>query len=328
MTKDRLTYVDTAKYIALFLVVLSHSNLHGTSLASFLFTFHVPLFFVFSGYTSRKASLGGAKLMLTKRIQRLLVPYFIYAFILGDRPNSLSMVFNIAYGSIQTISQSTASHLWFLPCFFLSIVMYDIIEFMRGKMKSIYWISIPILIVLSYVTSNKMLGDHLQRGWLWGVNSAFTGCILIYVGRLLRLVMNRYIDRIGNRWVHLAISLGIIALSILVTLPNLGKHVNIAYATYGVFPLFFITILMMSVAVLSFAKAIDNHVTAEYGKYTLPIYAFHLLIMGCITLFGGKIIDVHGFYASIIISFVTLIISTLLIIPIKKFAPNIAGVFK
>lgn len=328
MSKERLTYVDTAKYIALLLVILSHSNLHGTLLASFLFTFHVPLFFVFSGYTSKNASLGGAKLLLTKRVQRLLVPYFIYAFILGDRPNSLSMVFNIAYGSIQTISQSTASHLWFLPCFFLSIVMYDIIEFIRGKMKSLYWISIPVLFVLSYVTGSSMLGGKLQRGWLWGLNSAFTGCILIHTGRLLRLVINRYFDRIGNRWVLLAISIGILALSILVTMPNLGKHVNIAYANYGVFPLFFITIIMMSVAVLSFAKAVDNHVTAEYGKYTLPIYAFHLLIMGVVTIVMGKIIDVQGFYASIFISFITLIITTVLIIPIKKFAPNIAGVFK
>ncbi len=284
--------------------------------------------FLYSAVIQANMHRGGVGLVLMKRAQRLLVPYFIYAFLLGDRPNSLSMLFNIAYGSIQTISRSTVSHLWFLPCFFLSIVMCDIIEFMRGKVRWIYWISIPILVIMSYVTSNSMFGGKYELGWLWGLNSAFTGCVLIYLGRLLRHLMNKYIDMIDNRWGHLAISFGALALSIIVTMPNLGKHVNIAYANYGVFPLFFITIIMMSVAILFFAKAIDNRVTAEYGKYTLPIYAFHLLIMGVITLGLDKIIDVRGSYVSFFISFVTLIITSLLIIPIKKFAPNIAGIFK
>lgn len=52
MGKQRLTYVDTAKYLALWLVVLSHTEIWETNLSKFLFTFHVPLFFVFSGYTT------------------------------------------------------------------------------------------------------------------------------------------------------------------------------------------------------------------------------------------------------------------------------------
>ena len=126
MTKERLTYVDTAKFLTIWLVIISHTDIGGTLLSKFLFSFHVPLFFVLSGYTSRKAERGVG--FFTKKIQSSLVPYLIYAFLLGDRPNSLSMVFNVLYGSIQTTSLVTASHLWFLPCFFLAVAIYYLIE--------------------------------------------------------------------------------------------------------------------------------------------------------------------------------------------------------
>lgn len=59
---NRLSYVDTAKYLALFFVILSHSGISGTILSKFLFTFHVPLFCVYSGYVRKpvgKYAVGG-----------------------------------------------------------------------------------------------------------------------------------------------------------------------------------------------------------------------------------------------------------------------------
>ena len=105
---------------------------------------------------------------------------------------------------------------------------------------------------------------------------------------------------------------------------------NIAFASYGIYPLFYVTVFLMSVAILMLAKSIDNSITSTYGRYTLPIYAFHLLIMGVITLAFNKvgltigIKDVYG----ILISLLTLFVTTICIIPLKKYVPNLIGSFK
>lgn len=56
----RLTYIDTAKFIAIFFIMIGHSNLE-TTLSRFLFSFHVPLFFVLYGlvYERKTNMMGG-----------------------------------------------------------------------------------------------------------------------------------------------------------------------------------------------------------------------------------------------------------------------------
>jgi acyltransferase len=48
----RLTYVDTAKFLAIYFVIISHCSM-SSHIAHFLFSFHVPLFFVLYGYVHR-----------------------------------------------------------------------------------------------------------------------------------------------------------------------------------------------------------------------------------------------------------------------------------
>jgi len=53
MAAQRLTYIDTAKFLAVYLVIISHVCM-GSNLSNFLFSFHVPLFFVLYGYVYTK----------------------------------------------------------------------------------------------------------------------------------------------------------------------------------------------------------------------------------------------------------------------------------
>lgn len=50
MATNRLTYVDTAKLIAIFLVILGHTKLISSPLFTYLYSFHVPLFFMLFGF--------------------------------------------------------------------------------------------------------------------------------------------------------------------------------------------------------------------------------------------------------------------------------------
>lgn len=67
MEQVRLTYIDTAKFLAIWFVIMSHCSMES-NIAHFLFSFHVPLFFILYGYvhkrnqeTTRQYLMGGVK---------------------------------------------------------------------------------------------------------------------------------------------------------------------------------------------------------------------------------------------------------------------------
>lgn len=74
MSKILSTTIDQAKGLAILLVVLGHIN---SPVGELIYTFHVPLFFFLAGIFI-KTSYTGTE-YLTKSMQRLLVPFFIFA---------------------------------------------------------------------------------------------------------------------------------------------------------------------------------------------------------------------------------------------------------
>ena len=59
MKKDRIILIDIAKAITIFLVIWGHIST-GSALEKFLYSFHMPLFFVISGMFV--PAMGGGKI--------------------------------------------------------------------------------------------------------------------------------------------------------------------------------------------------------------------------------------------------------------------------
>ena len=79
MTATRNEVIDVMKGITIILVIIGH--MHGPLfLHKFIYTFHMPLFFVLAGYFfSPKSDIIAA---IKKDARRLLVPYFFVVFLL------------------------------------------------------------------------------------------------------------------------------------------------------------------------------------------------------------------------------------------------------
>lgn len=79
MTATRNEVIDIMKGITIILVIIGH--MHGPLfLHTFIYTFHMPLFFVLAGYFfSPKSDIIAA---IKKDARRLLVPYFFVVFLL------------------------------------------------------------------------------------------------------------------------------------------------------------------------------------------------------------------------------------------------------
>lgn len=150
--KERLGYVDVLRGIAIALVVLGHCA--PPYLDTFIFTFHVPLFFFISGmlfsYRERQAPFFT---FLKKRALRLLVPYFCFELLNFLISYALSFVYSgfsvtlpdnfiaifTGFSSQSASYSGVAGRVWFFPCmFFAEIAFYFIyaaVEFFLKNLK-------------------------------------------------------------------------------------------------------------------------------------------------------------------------------------------------
>lgn len=92
MTK-RIEYIDYAKCIAILLVVSGHIiqcfYILGTkdSLFTFIYSFHMPLFFFLSGYvaqiTRERSFAKGVFPYLVRKMETLLVPFLVWSLLIN-----------------------------------------------------------------------------------------------------------------------------------------------------------------------------------------------------------------------------------------------------
>ncbi len=70
--KQRLNYIDIARGICMFSIVMGHMGVRNID--RIVFTYHIPIFYLISGFFSKKEDF---KTFIVKRIRTLIVPYYI-----------------------------------------------------------------------------------------------------------------------------------------------------------------------------------------------------------------------------------------------------------
>lgn len=74
-SSDRIRWIDIAKGVAILSVILGHTFMFGNPVHAFVYSFHIPLFFIVSGYLAKPK-----KVDIKKLSKRLLCPYFAICF--------------------------------------------------------------------------------------------------------------------------------------------------------------------------------------------------------------------------------------------------------
>jgi fucose 4-O-acetylase-like acetyltransferase len=125
----RTFWVDVAKTVGICLIVFSHAEQSGFT-ESFLWTFHVPLFFFVSGYLTRPRAAGE---FLAGLARKLLLPYaliyvlttLVTAVIRGDfDPHWLAgTLVGVLYGT-HSYPLFVNAALWFLPSLMTVEILY------------------------------------------------------------------------------------------------------------------------------------------------------------------------------------------------------------
>lgn len=154
----RLEWIDWMKAFGIYLIVLGHFYSIGEKQ---IYVFHVPLFFVISGFLCKKESNQG--IFWKKLWYNLMVPMlimavvnFIYACILQLLDGTFEMktiywfVRNVVFGMV-----SGYGVLWFV----LTLMVLKVI-FQYCPSKVLFYVLIMALLALAYVYNHSDLSDY------------------------------------------------------------------------------------------------------------------------------------------------------------------------
>ena len=169
--KQYYQWIDIAKVIGIFLVIYGHGGLSDSTVRDFIYTFHMPLFFVLSGLLYKPLSPIET---IKKDWRTLLIPYLILnatcllmfvgiAFLQGNltwlflwkRLGAIAL--GLGYSTQQWMPVS--SPCWFLIALFLCRLLLSLIHrhFTRTTLSALCIISVITAILMSALTIDTLI---------------------------------------------------------------------------------------------------------------------------------------------------------------------------
>ena len=137
MPRKRLTYLDMAKGIGIFLVILGHIEYIQEDTLKWISSFHMPLFFVIGGILAYEKREEGRPLFsaLAARARGTLVPYAAFTIMLLTMntlehfldPGALSGA-QLARQYVDAATGYGIHILWFLPAYFTAGAIFLLLE--------------------------------------------------------------------------------------------------------------------------------------------------------------------------------------------------------
>ena len=137
MPRKRLTYLDMAKGIGIFLVILGHIEYIREDTLKWISSFHMPLFFVIGGILAYEKREEGRPLFsaLAARARGTMVPYAAFTIMLLTmntlehflEPEALSGA-QLARQYVDAATGYGIHILWFLPAYFTAGAIFLLLE--------------------------------------------------------------------------------------------------------------------------------------------------------------------------------------------------------
>ena len=132
--KTRLEYLDAAKGLGILLVILGHiyawnPNINRKILVTWIYSFHMPLFFIVSGMLIKYKNYCNIKEFIFSRIKHILVPYIVFSLC-----NALVRILLYGYDESAFIRDVICTFIligvdtWFLQALFLAEIMFIVIR--------------------------------------------------------------------------------------------------------------------------------------------------------------------------------------------------------
>lgn len=283
MKTQRIAWIDNAKAIAIFFIVLGHILPSG-ALCGYIFSFHVPLFFFLSGltFTADKSPKGFFK----SKAKRILLPYLAFSvisiavyliqnLILHRDGLSLSRcLIGMLLGTRSTGLMPWNNPLWFLPCLFVLLsVAYVIKKFVFKNSGKIIFTVISLAVSVAAVIA--LYCTRLYPNAPFGIIQAVNASPYFIIGMLTMQVL--YKDGKArftpNFWIKAVASLLLILGGAF--LSTLNSKTDFAMNDFGKLWLYIPTAVVGIFGWCLFAGLLRADGLAYIGRHTMPILLMH-----------------------------------------------------
>lgn len=276
-TRKRIDWIDMAKGYGMILVILAHLNI-GRPLILWIYSFHMPLFFMLSGYVFQGDMNFG--IFLKKKCRSLLVPYFGLGI-----PALLYMLFFETPGGatkentirlfLEFLIQNRAWTVWFLAClFWLEIMFYFAVRYLKTERRLlILSVIMPIVVIGYYIIGGKSLP--------WDIDACFIAFPFFYGGYYYKNhqeKINVYLES-TSKWKRIFWGLFLTnflfgLFSVLLT----GKGLEIYWCEYGFPPFVFVSAFAGMGWMIMLSKKKIFRPIRYIGENSLLYYIWHQAI--------------------------------------------------
>ena len=174
--------IDALKGCGIILMIVGHSLLPSLWARPFL-TFHMPLFFIVSGYLFKERPLND---LIKRNLKKVMIPYFftgcvmwfLLAILYEQYDWGISLLWGNAYKTLFWDFSYTVGPLWFLMSFFVAMIFFALIKKIPHR-----WLQLVILITLFHISI--WIKEQVNMLPL-GILPAIPGTFFLFLGNSLK----------------------------------------------------------------------------------------------------------------------------------------------
>lgn len=281
MSKNRIEWIDMAKGWGMIFVILGH--LHFPYLSTWIYTFHIPLFFFLSGCVFHGYGCG-FKEYLIKKVKTIVVPYFCLGIFLPIFFSIQSYFIEKNY-DIQTyldyfkgfLLQKCWFTIWFIACLFVvEILFYWITKICKNNSLIIFIVSVICSAVA--MIYYKLGGNTL----VWNIDTAFAAMPFFGLGYIFfnsKKIKSFVLEKSRkNIFLFGLFAMGNVGFAY-VDLRTGGRILDMSSHTWG-FPLFsYASAICGIMCVIMVSNILTIKPIKHLGANSLVYYAWHSRIM-------------------------------------------------
>lgn len=305
---QRITYIDVLKGIGIICIVIGHIIPYESFFHIWIYSFHVPIFFILSGIllNNKQEEIINKDLKknIIKRFKSLIYPYITFSVIVIMKSFlKYIMMGNVAEfieNILKTITLYGYGTLWFLPVLFFSEILF--IKFIKQKqiMKIITFLVICVEIILFYIFD-------FENYILFFINRICIAFLFIGVGYFITKI-----EVIINKKILLVMSylMMIIIIPFVMINGNCDLHLN----KFNNIVLYFLNAILNSLSLIYIFKyTINKSRILEFcGKNSLIIMTTHS-IFPIINICNKVISDINFLKQNIILNYFVNIVMVMLL---------------
>lgn len=341
--KKRLLWLDYAKVIGIYFVILGHIALQNTQIGIWIFSFHMPLFFILSGFLEK--GTDSVTDTIRKGFRTLIVPYIVFYLttyiwwlcvtyqrnpLLYERSVTDAFIRPIVglflgEAHITPLAIMISVPLWFLIGLFFCRILFRIGVHLCKNQKLALLLSNLLAIILIYIVHKAKINIYFS------LDSAIMAIPFYSFGFLLQDIIPKIKD---NFLLTIFIALSCLIIGWLLAMWN--GRVDINDVIYGKNLLvFYINGIIGSLAVIYFTRlfhAYKNHFLLYLGANTIIILAYHIILTALVKNAYNFIspikfssTNVFSTTEGVIISLVVLFLSAIPIYIITRYFPFMLG---